>query len=167
MPNRVGSCLGCGMNCCTRLGLPWTPYTQVIGNRLVSRLPLRSFSLEQIDQQNWPDYQNWLQLHSIDSYWEGPSWPPTRDSVLVVSAPKDGLLLTPDNQVVPQVFGDSRRHAIVLLEQSCKHLQPDGSCGIFGQPQRPQICAEWPSQPWELQTLTPAGQAACGYSFVN
>jgi hypothetical protein len=107
-------------------------------------------------QQDWGDYQRWLSYHGIDSYWEGPQFPPTADSVLVVSAPKDGLTY--------QVFGG--RHKTALLPQRCKYLTDEGACGIFGQPNRPQICADWPSQPWELLTLDQAGQLACGYQFV-
>lgn len=167
MSIRIGSCLGCGQHCCSLIGLPWTPYTQVMGSQLISRLPLKNIPYERVIAQNWSDYRKWLSYHNIDSYWEGDTLSdgsPTSTTTLVVSAPKDGVLLDPAGRVVPQVFGG--KQALILLSLRCKFLQDDGSCGVYGTPERPDICAEWPSQPWELQTLDEAGQAACGYSFI-
>lgn len=48
-----------------------------------------------------------------------------------------------------------------LINLSCPHLQQDGMCGIYGQPERPQICDEWPYQPWDLLPVADV----CTYSF--
>lgn len=33
---------------------------------------------------------------------------------------------------------------------TCQHLQDDKSCGIFGTPERPELCNRWPRMPYDL-----------------
>lgn len=89
-----------------------------------------------------PDYQHWLALHGIDG---------------------SRLFFVPPDASYQLLGG---RYPVALFPARCRHLTEDGGCGIYGQPDRPQICDSWPAYPWELEALTPAGQAACGYSFT-
>lgn len=88
-----------------------------------------------------PDYQQWLAAHGIDG---------------------SRVMLLP-NDASYQTLGG--RYPVAIFAARCRHLTEDGACGIYGQPDRPQLCDAWPAYPWELDALTPAGRAACGYSF--
>ena len=49
----------------------------------------------------------------------------------------------------------------------CRHLTEDNHCGIFGQPERPQLCAEFPFVQGDIGLVNEwAGEDVCSYSFV-
>lgn len=56
---------------------------------------------------------------------------------------------------------------MAVLPIPCTHLLPDGRCAVYGTDLRPSICDEFPTSPLHLTTLSPEGQAACGYRFVE
>lgn len=35
----------------------------------------------------------------------------------------------------------------VRIETNCSALQPDGLCGLYGTPLRPEMCGRWPDGP--------------------
>lgn len=43
----------------------------------------------------------------------------------------------------------------------CTELTEDKQCGLWGMPERPALCAAWPSTPAALAPL----RDVCGYSF--
>ena len=49
----------------------------------------------------------------------------------------------------------------VLLSQPCSALQGDSSCGLYGKPERPELCASWPATPAALEPVA----SVCSYSF--
>ena len=84
-------------------------------------------------------------------------------------------------QVNPQYMAADRRrwielHGIRLYERdggvwavvnaACSALTDEGRCGLFGLPERPQTCAEFPFvQPDIDQVDDWAGEKVCSYSF--
>lgn len=50
--------------------------------------------------------------------------------------------------------------ALVDIPQRCQHLTAEGLCGIYGKPERPQFCADWPTEPAQL-----INDENCGFSF--
>jgi len=49
----------------------------------------------------------------------------------------------------------------------CSALQPDKSCGLYGQAERPQLCSEWPYNQQEIDGLdAEMGEKTCTYSFI-
>lgn len=68
-------------------------------------------------------------------------------------------------------------HGIRLVERSggvwaylpipCRELQPDKSCGLFGKPERPKLCDDWPFNQQEIITLAEVSGKECGYSFTE
>jgi len=83
-------------------------------------------------------------------------------------------------QVNPQYTAPDVRqwielHGIRLREQDgavwayiptpCSALQPDGMCGLQGQPERPRLCGVFPAEAWQLDELKFMGVDNCTYSF--
>jgi Fe-S-cluster containining protein len=57
-------------------------------------------------------------------------------------------------------------NAWATIDATCEHLTEDNRCGIFGQPERPQVCAEWPFQQEDIDLVNVwAGEPVCSYSF--
>lgn len=50
--------------------------------------------------------------------------------------------------------------AIARLPIPCTQLQEDKSCGLYGSPDRPEMCGVWPQSPEAL-----VGIDGCGYSW--
>lgn len=57
------------------------------------------------------------------------------------------------------VMGTNRY--LVKFPQRCQHLTEEGLCGIYGKPERPQFCSDWPQEPSQL-----VNDPYCGFSFV-
>ena len=51
-------------------------------------------------------------------------------------------------------------HHLVRLNQRCQHLTLEGLCGLYGTPERPQFCSDWPQEPGQL-----VNDPACGFRF--
>ena len=52
------------------------------------------------------------------------------------------------------------------IDAQCQHLTDEGQCGIFGQPERPQTCADFPVMQADIAIVnTWAGREVCSYSF--
>ena len=66
-------------------------------------------------------------------------------------------------------------HGIALRESAgqvwaniplpCSALQPDKSCGLYGEAGRPQLCSVWPFNQEEIDEVNAKG-AGCTYSFI-
>lgn len=57
--------------------------------------------------------------------------------------------------------------AWLSIRLPCKHLTAEKACGIFGSPERPQVCADFPSVQTDIAILEDAfGKGACSYSFA-
>lgn len=50
---------------------------------------------------------------------------------------------------------------LVEIPQVCPLLTVDGLCSIYGQPERPRNCEEWPLEPSHLLL-----DDNCGYTFI-
>lgn len=135
---RSGSCHGCGQHCCTTVVVP---FTRAMGEQFLAHKPVW------VEPSGDPDYDHWLELHGIDggSLWLVPQFAHYR----VIGPDKDS------------------RVPIAVIPLRCHALSDDGSCSLYGNDDRPQMCADWPWEPHHLLTLSPAGQAACGYSFTR
>lgn len=48
------------------------------------------------------------------------------------------------------------------FEHTCQHLTPEGRCGVYGKPERPEACGAYPSHPLDL-----FGVVGCSYRFVD
>ena len=83
-------------------------------------------------------------------------------------------------QVNPQYMEPDRKkwielHGIRLFRQEggvwasirgpCRHLTTEKECGIFGEPERPQVCAGFPYSARDVALLNDWAAAACSYSF--
>ena len=84
-------------------------------------------------------------------------------------------------QVNPAYLEGDRRtfiemHGIRLFEQDggawaritakCTHLTDEGKCGVFGQPERPQACADFPFVQHDIDLVDDwIGKKTCSYSF--
>lgn len=84
-------------------------------------------------------------------------------------------------QVNPAYLDADRRawielHGIHLFEQdggvwvrinaSCHRLTTDGKCGVFGLPERPQMCDQFPAVQTDIDLVDEwAGERVCSYSF--
>ena len=54
------------------------------------------------------------------------------------------------------------------IPSACSELQPDNSCGLYGKPERPDVCLEWPFNQAEIDDLDKqVGEKTCTYSFVS
>lgn len=54
------------------------------------------------------------------------------------------------------------------IEARCRHLTDDNRCGIYGQPERPQVCAEFPFAQGDIDIVDEwAGEKVCSYSFSS
>ena len=85
-------------------------------------------------------------------------------------------------QVNPQYMEADRRkwielHGIRLYERDggvwaqislpCEHLTEEGKCGIFGSPERPKTCDDFPFVQHDIDLVDEwSGQKVCSYSFV-
>ena len=83
--------------------------------------------------------------------------------------------------VNPAYMGaDKRRwielHGIRLFEQgggvwaminaTCRHLTNEGRCGVFGTPERPQACEDFPFVQSDIDLVDRKyGKGTCSYSF--
>ena len=72
--------------------------------------------------------------------------------------------LLPDKTLVLKARGTDDKF-FAVFEHRCNQLTAANQCGLFGSPDRPRLCLEWPTHSFELKLMSQAGQAACGYSF--
>jgi len=49
----------------------------------------------------------------------------------------------------------------------CSELQPDMKCGLYGKPERPKLCEDWPFNQQEIITLREVTGAERSYSFAE
>lgn len=49
----------------------------------------------------------------------------------------------------------------------CRELQPNKQCGLYGKPERPQLCSEWPFSQGEIATLTEQTGTNCTFYFTE
>src|SRR3990170_1868484 len=54
----------------------------------------------------------------------------------------------------------------MAIQTSCRHLTADNKCGIFGQPERPQTCDDFPFAQNDIDLLNDEFNAGCTYSFA-
>lgn len=55
-----------------------------------------------------------------------------------------------------------------VINAACSQLTDDNKCGIFGQPERPQTCADFPSVQEDIDLIDEwAGEKVCSYSFAS
>ena len=50
-----------------------------------------------------------------------------------------------------------------VLNRKCGALAADGTCTLYGKPERPGLCAEWPATPAALSGM----EDVCGFSFQS
>lgn len=48
-----------------------------------------------------------------------------------------------------------------VVGRPCSELTPDKRCGLYGKPERPRLCEEYPATPGALRGI----EDVCGYSF--
>ncbi len=53
------------------------------------------------------------------------------------------------------------RDYLVDIPQRCQFLTDKGLCGLYGQPERPDFCEIWPTEPAQL-----VNDPGCGFRFV-
>ena len=52
------------------------------------------------------------------------------------------------------------------VSTQCQHLLTDGKCGVYGKPERPKACAEFPFVQTDIDLVdTFSGEKVCSYSF--
>jgi hypothetical protein len=47
------------------------------------------------------------------------------------------------------------------IDRRCDALTDDNRCSLYGKPERPQLCADWPATPGAMAGL----EDVCGYRF--
>ena len=58
-----------------------------------------------------------------------------------------------------QEFPGTLRY-LVDFDQRCQYLTSEGLCALYGKPERPQFCADWPQEPGQL-----FNDPQCGFRF--
>ena len=59
-------------------------------------------------------------------------------------------------------------NAWATVDLSCQELTEDGKCGIFGSPERPQVCSDFPFAAVDIGLVNAwAGSDICSYSFAE
>mgnify|MGYP001561408483 FL=1 len=51
----------------------------------------------------------------------------------------------------------------IEINRKCSALTTDKKCGLYGDPDRPGLCSEWPATPAALTGL----ESVCGYGFIQ
>lgn len=67
--------------------------------------------------------------------------------------------LTQDEKLWVELHGLKMIGKDVRIEVRCQALTTDGRCSLYGKPERPQMCSDWPDHPDQL----PQG---CSYAFA-
>ena len=83
------------------------------------------------------------------------------------------LEINPFYRTDPDLSNWVRLHGIELVERGdrtmalvptpCRALDDHGRCGIYGQPERPQLCGAFPAAPASLDGV----EAVCTYRFTE
>ena len=56
--------------------------------------------------------------------------------------------------------------AWAMINASCRHLTEEGRCGVFGSPERPKTCEDFPFVQTDIDLVDEwAGSKVCSYSF--
>lgn len=63
--------------------------------------------------------------------------------------------------VMRDVETEQGKYIRLELDQRCQHLTDEGLCAIYGQPERPQVCIDYPKHPTDIIGL----EEPCGYAF--
>jgi hypothetical protein len=134
---RVGHCLGCGQHCCAHVVVPLTP---AMADAVLAHQPVW------LEPSGNPDYEAWLGLHGL---------------------PVNQVQLLPTDTSYSVISDGTTRVPVAWIHRACRALQADGSCALYDQPDRPQMCGDWPYEPLNLLTMSRAGQRACGYHFTT
>ena len=54
------------------------------------------------------------------------------------------------------------------IDAACQHLTKAGRCGVFGLPERPQTCDQFPAVQTDIDLVDEwAGEPVCSYSFAK
>ena len=54
------------------------------------------------------------------------------------------------------------------IDVACTHLTDEGKCAVFGTPERPQTCADFPIVRADIQLVDEwVGERACSYTFTE
>lgn len=163
---RTGGCTaGCGA-CCTAFvvpiaesGLRAEDFTAAVNNRIV--LPIDSITRGKAGFEDW---EYWLTLHDVYLF-QLPS------GLLVADIPVEVKHESPPPGNFDAWVAWLEKHGIVMLRRvekallayvsvRCSKLTEDMMCGVFGTPERPQMCAPYPEHPLDIE-----GIDFCTYKF--
>lgn len=139
---RTGQCtLGCGA-CCRTVSL------LVKAERMTQEYAMETMQTHMLlahpSYHDVEDVRHWLELHGFSVGKEGDE---SR-----ISIPSD---------VLQARFRWTDHGVLVDLPRVCSALGPDGMCTIFGQPERPQVCALYPQAPQDIELMG----AVCTFAF--
>ena len=153
MYERHGDCRGCGLKCCTFLaffaprGVPAKAWMEAV----------RSEGALAMHAADPDDFIRWLDVHNV----------PTRSL-------GDGYVAVGLNTAQRKLLSLQRLNgkAALTIPAKCKHLLKDGKCGVYGKPERPKVCDDFPMHPDELigirnEPLTEPDASDCGYWFTK
>ena len=134
---RHGSCNTCGQ-CCRVLALPHMETMPQDKDYYYFILP-RSFP----DEERMLSFRDNLQFaYSKDN------------SLIMIKAPKGGS----------QIRALGGLYPVAIIQSVCKYLEGN-KCQLYGSPDRPQACDNWPTFPYELETIPHPEE--CGFSFTE
>lgn len=163
---RTGGCTaGCGA-CCEAFvvpikaeGLEDKDFSPVIHSQIV--LPV-GLPMRETNKDGREDWEHWLTLH--DAYlFQEPS------GLLTVVIPVEVKSFAPACDFDAWVIW-LKAHGITVLRRTgrllayvpvrCGSLKDDGTCGLFGSPERPRTCLTYPEHPQDIE-----GLEFCTYRF--
>ncbi len=139
---RTGQCtLGCGACCRTITFLVkaermTVEYAQEV---MKTRVLLAHPAYHEME-----DVRNWTELHGFTVGMEGG---------------ESRIVIPPD--VMQAHFRWTDNGVMVDMPQPCSMLGPDGLCTIYGQPERPDACANYPMTPQHIEMV----RDVCTYAF--
>ena len=172
---RTGGCSACGA-CCTAFVIPLDPaarenitaqgleFVDVAGPAHRIQVPVDPVVIGKAETADW---EHWLGLH--DTWLFQASYQP--NALLTADLPVKchscpGPMTTEEWFVWLEARGVAvlRREGqqvLAYITRKCDEIGEDGLCQVYGMPQRPQMCGEYPQHPTDVQ-----GIGFCTYKFA-
>ena len=172
---RTGGCSACGA-CCGAFVIPLDPaarenittegcaFVDVAGPAHRIQVPVDPVVIGKTGTADW---EHWLGLH--DTWLLQGSYPPngilTADLPITVKEDPGPMVaeewfvwLEAQGVAVLQRAG---QQVLAYIDRKCDEIGEDGLCQLFGMPQRPQMCGDYPQHPTDVQGLD-----FCTYKFA-
>ena len=162
---RTGGCSACGA-CCTSFVIPLNPaglgaldFKHTVYRRL--NVPVDPVVIGKAGTADW---ESWLGLHDTWLF-QLPSGTLTADLPVLVKedpgpmATEEWFVWLEEQGVA--VLQRAGQQVLAYIARKCDAIGEDGLCQVYGTPQRPQMCGDYPQHPTDVQ-----GIGFCTYKFM-